>query len=104
MKKTKVIAIAIIFIMIAYTMLNCIFVGSVNAADYVDATETSTTSTGKTVTWKYTLDSNGNIYNLKCTNGKTELTGTVTIPSTIDGHKVISISSWEWLLFERFII
>lgn len=53
-------------------------------------TSTSTTSTGKTVNWSYELDANNNIVNLKCTN-ISEVSGSLEIPSTIDGHTVKTI-------------
>lgn len=60
-----------------------------NAAT-IEATQTTTTSTGKTVKWSYELDDNNNIINLVCTN-KSEITGTVDIPSTIDDYKVTKL-------------
>lgn len=46
MRKTKVIAIAIISIILACTMLNCIFVGSVNAAEEVTINKIVTSTNG----------------------------------------------------------
>lgn len=91
MKKQKLILVVIISILFAFTVVNCIFVNNVNAADQIEAKETSKTSNGQTVKWKYELDEDGNIVKLICTNEKTELSGTLTIPATIDGKKVISL-------------
>lgn len=61
-----------------------------NAATTIDATETTKTSTGKTVKWSYTLNSSNEIENLKCTN-ISEVSGGLTMPSAIDGHKVVKM-------------
>lgn len=61
-----------------------------NMVKAVTATETTTTSTGKTVEWSYELDKNNDIVNLKCTNVST-VQGELTIPSTIDGHTVVKL-------------
>lgn len=60
-----------------------------NAAT-IDATETTTTSTGSTIKWSYELDDENNAIKLKCIN-KTTAEGNLVIPSTIDGYTVISI-------------
>lgn len=54
------------------------------------ATELTYTDTAQGIEWSYELDSDDNVINLKC-NTKT-VTGTVTIPSTIDDKIVISLS------------
>lgn len=61
-----------------------------NAAT-INATQTTATSTGKTVKWSYELDG-ASIVNLLCTN-TSEVSGTVEIPSTIDGHTVVTIGN-----------
>ena len=64
------------------------------SATTIEATETTTTSTGKTVTWSYELDNNNNIVNLKCTN-VSSISGELTIPSTIDGYTVVAIGNTQ---------
>ena len=61
----------------------------------VEATETTKTSTGVEVKWKYTLNSDNEIITLYCSN-KSQVTGNLTIPSTIDGHKIKSIGYFEY--------
>lgn len=90
MKRQKMIARVLVIIMLVAAILNMTR-GIVRADDLVDATETSKTSTGKVVKWKYQLDENENIVNLICANTTTELSGSLTIPATIDGHKVIKL-------------
>ena len=77
----------VLFFAVALLML--VFPNIVSAAT-IQATETTTTSTGKTVNWSYELDSNNNILNLKCTN-ISSIGGELTIPSTIDGYAVLTI-------------
>lgn len=69
-----------------------------NAAK-ITATETTKTSTGKTIKWEYKLEGDS-IINLVCTN-PSEISGTVTIPSTIDGHKVLTIADTLNGIFEN---
>lgn len=78
-------------LLLAVTILLLVFPNIVSAAT-VQATETTTTSTGKTVNWSYELDSNNNIIDLKCTN-ISAIGGDLTIPSTIDGHTVLTIGN-----------
>lgn len=56
-----------------------------------EATETTKTSTGKTVKWVYNLNNNNDIDELIC-NNVSEITGELTIPETIDGHKVVGLN------------
>lgn len=86
--------ILLIFVVTALLFL----IPSICNAAAIDAIETTKTSTGKTVKWSYELDGES-IINLKCTN-KSEVTGTVNIPSTIDGHKVIALGDKSWYLNE----
>ena len=76
-------------VLFAIALLMLVFPNIVSAAT-IQATETTTTSTEKTVTWSYELDSNNNILNLKCTN-ISSIGGELTIPSTIDGYTVLTI-------------
>ena len=57
----------------------------------VNATTYSYSDTEQGIEWLYELDSGGNVVNLKCNT--TSVTGTVTIPSTIEGKTVISVGS-----------
>ena len=84
MKRIKFLGLFFVF-----TILMLVFPNIVNAAT-TQATETTNTSTGKVVNWSYELDSNNNILNLKCTN-ISSISGELTIPSTIDGHNVVTI-------------
>lgn len=64
---------------------------SICNAAVIPATETTQTSTGKTVKWSYEL--NGEVItNLKCTN-PLEVSGKLTIPSKIDGYTVVAIGN-----------
>lgn len=61
----------------------------------VNATDTYTTTSTineVAVNWEYELNDSNQIENLKCTN-PSDLTGSITIPSTLDGYTVISIGS-----------
>ena len=82
MKKIKLLLFTLLFIsLLAVTR-------SVNAE--TEATETTTTSTGESVTWSYTLNADDKIENLVCTNIDS-ITGIVTIPETLDGKTVIAL-------------
>lgn len=87
-KMTKVKCLVLLF---AATILMLVFPNIVSAAT-INATETTTTSTGKVVNWSYELDSNNNIINLKCTN-ISAVSGELEIPSTIDGYTVLTIGN-----------
>ncbi len=80
-------SLMILFIVVAFMV---IMPNMVNGATTINATETSTTSTGKTVSWTYSLNSNNEIQDLVCSNVDS-ISGTITIPKTIDGHKVIGL-------------
>lgn len=75
-----IMAVAILFL-----------IPSICKAATINATQTTTTSTGKIVKWSYELDGDS-IVNLLCTN-TSEISGTVEIPSTIDGHTVVTIGN-----------
>ena len=79
-KRLLLIGLVLLLLAIIPNMVN---------ADVQNANEKSTTSTGKEVTWSYELDGE-NAKNLKCTN-ISSVSGDLTIPSTIDGHNVVSI-------------
>lgn len=80
MTKTKYITL---FIMLALILI-LIIPNASNAA-----TKYTYSDTEQGIEWSYQLDSNGKIINLKCET--TNVTGNVTIPSTIDGKTVISL-------------
>lgn len=84
-QKTKYL-IAFLFIGILF------FIPNFASAATIEATETTTTSTGKTVSWSYELDSSNNIVNLKCTN-ISSVSGALEIPETIDGYTVVTIGN-----------
>ena len=63
--------------------------GNVFAKDKYTATSTIN---GVTANWEYELNDSNQIENLKCTNAS-ELTGNVTIPSTLDDKAVVSLSN-----------
>lgn len=75
----------ILLMLIVATAL--LLIPSIVNANSTQATETTKTSTGATVKWEYELDSNNEIVALMCAN-KADVTGTLSIPSTIDGHTV----------------
>ncbi len=81
-KKILLIILAVVLLLIIPTVVN----GAVT-----EATETTETSTGAVVKWSYELSDN-NATNLICTN-VSSVTGSLTIPSTIDGYTVTSIGS-----------
>ncbi len=55
-----------------------------------DVHTTTSVINGVTVKWEYNIDKSNQIIDLKCTN-PTELTGNVTIPSTLDGLNVVAL-------------
>ncbi len=81
-KKILLTMLVVLLILILPNMVN---------AETVNAEETTKTSTQVDVEWSYELDGN-NAKNLKCTN-ISSVTGSLTIPSTIDSHNVISLGS-----------
>lgn len=83
-EKNKKLVLFIIILAVALLIPN------LAGAETVQATETTSTSTGVKVQWSYELDDSGNITNLKCTN-ISSVNGNLTIPSKIDGHTVVSI-------------
>ncbi|MBR2588691.1 MAG: leucine-rich repeat protein [Bacilli bacterium] len=87
MLKRKFI-ISIIFIVLGLLAVS----GKVNAADKQTAT---VTINGVTANLEYTINSNGDIEDLVCKNAS-ELSGTLSIPSTIDGKKVISLGNYAF--------
>ena len=66
----------------------CTSVLAANTEDYI----TTTTINGVTVKWEYNLNSSNQIINLKCIN-PLELKGSITIPSTLEGKTVYSLSN-----------
>ena len=52
---------------------------------------TTSTINEVVVNWEYELNDSNEIENLKCTNS-TQITGNITIPSTLEGKKVISLA------------
>lgn len=85
MLKNKRSLLMLIFVAIIF------FVPNMVQAKSIEATETTTTSTGIVVKWEYELDSNNDIVALMCVN-KSDISGSLTIPSTIDGYTVKEIS------------
>ena len=57
-----------------------------------DKYTTISTINGVTANWEYELNESNQIENLKCTN-PADLTGSITIPSTLDGKTVISLAN-----------
>ena len=57
-----------------------------------DTYTTTSTINGVIVKWKYEVNETKQIENLECTN-LTDLTGNITIPSTLDGKTVISLKN-----------
>ena len=79
MKKTyQLMVIAIVFLLM-------IIVPSVVKADTLTWKDES-----QGIEWQYELDENSNVINLTCVD-KTSVAGKVTIPSEIDGKKVVSL-------------
>ena len=84
MTKVKYLVI-ILLVSVVFTVLPAMS----NAAD----TQVTTSDiNGVTAKWEYELDESNQIINLKCTNPD-ELTGNVTVPSTLDGKSVISLDN-----------
>lgn len=79
MKRTyQLIIVAIIFLLILWL------------PSVVEASTLTWKDESQGIEWQYELDGNNNVINLNCTN-KLSVAGKVTIPSTIDGKKVISL-------------
>ena len=89
MLKTKKLLIALMLLIAVLLLPNM-----VNAAT-VEATETTLTSTGIEVKWKYQLEDNC-ITNLRTTNVASSISGALTIPSTIDGYNVKEIGNYAF--------
>ena len=85
MLKNKKILLSILVALILLLVPNMV------KAAVIEAQETTTTSTGVIVKWSYELSQN-EITNLKCTN-VAAVTGELTIPDTIDEHKVITLGN-----------
>ncbi len=84
MKRTyQLIIVAIIFLLILWL------------PSVVEASTLTWKDESQGIEWQYELDGNNNVINLNCTN-KLSVAGKVTIPSTIDGKKVISLLGTEY--------
>lgn len=84
MKKTyQLMVVAIVFLLM-------IIVPSVVKADTLTWKDES-----QGIEWQYELDENSNVINLTCAD-KTAVAGKVTIPSEIDGKKVISLLGTDY--------
>ncbi len=79
----KKISIVLIIILLLITISN-------NVLAKEKYTTTSTINE-VVVNWEYELNDSNEIENLKCTNS-TQLTGNITIPSTLEGKKVTSLA------------
>lgn len=79
-------------LLVLFLALALLLIPSMVQAKSVEATETTTTSTGIVVKWEYELDSNNDIVALMCVN-KSDISGNLTIPSTIDGYTVKKINT-----------
>jgi len=84
MSKTKKLLIVLMLLLLVLLLPNI-----VKASETLTATSTIN---GVTVNWTYTLNDNNQIKDLKCTNVQV-LTGSISIPSTIDDKTVVSIGS-----------
>lgn len=80
MKRVKIMMVLLIIVALLLIIPNM-----VNAETYSD--------TEQGIEWSYELDENDNVINLKCETK--DVTGTVTIPSEIDGKTVTSLSG-DW--------
>lgn len=84
MKRTyQLIIVAIIFLLILWL------------PSVVEASTLTWKDESQGIEWQYELDGNNNVINLNCTN-KLSVAGKVTIPSTIDGKKVVSLLGTEY--------
>lgn len=81
MSKKRKMLLFLVFVLVLFLIPNIV------QAKSVEATETTKTSTGVVVKWEYELDSNNDIVTLMCAN-KSDISGSLTIPSTIDGYTV----------------
>ena len=79
----KKVSIVLIIILLLITISN-------NVLAKEKYTTTSTINE-VVVNWEYELNDSNEIENLKCTNS-TQLTGNITIPSTLEGKKVTSLA------------
>ena len=81
-KERKILLFSIILLFIFL-----IFPSIVNASDTYT---TTSTINDVTVNWSYTLNDSNQITDLTCTN-PSDLTGSITIPSSLDGKTVVTI-------------
>ena len=81
-KERKILLFSIILLFVFL-----IFPSIVNAADTYT---TTSTINDVTVNWSYTLNDSNQITDLTCTN-PSDLTGSITIPSSLDGKTVVTI-------------
>ena len=81
LKKISIILIAILLL-----------VGLSENVLATDKYTATSTINGVTVNWEYELNDSNQVENLKCTN-PTDLTGNITVPSTLDGKTVISLKN-----------
>ena len=81
-KERKILLFSIILLFVFL-----IFPSIVNAADTYT---TTSTINDVTVNWSYTLNDSNQIIDLTCTN-PSDLTGSITIPSSLDGKTVVTI-------------
>ena len=85
MKKIKIIMVILVIISSILLIANYS-----NAA--TDEYVTTTVINGVTANWEYRLNDSNQIVDLKCTN-PSDLKGSVTIPTTLDGKTVTSLGS-----------
>ena len=86
MKKTKLLLIFCISLLIVGI---CTSVFAVSTENYG---VTTTIINGVTVKWKYKVNNSNQIIDLECTN-PSELKGSITIPSTLEGKTVYSLGA-----------
>ena len=84
-KKIKFIVGILLFAIILFAGMT-----SVNAEEQTYTA--SSTINGATVNWSYKLNDSNEVTDLVCTN-VSDVTGDITIPSTIDGKNVVSLGS-----------